>query len=227
MKRVYVACLIGCLIGTSFGVEELVVLEASKDTYGRRNKRNNNNGANQQLLVASFPSMRALISFDLSGITNEIVSAEFRFRQEKTSPKKINLVIAPMVHTKSNALWTEGVGNLGIKGSIAQLGESTYGYSAFRTMPWESASGDLLSGFDNSSLWLKPIATINGVNWTSETWTEAPIKNVNVLENIRASEVKTVTFGVWGTSGYGYYYISSKESAWAPELHLTVKKEAE
>ena len=233
MKRVYVACLIGCLIGTSFGEgepelqEESVVLEASKDTYGRRNKQNHNNGASDQLLIAPFPSMRALIAFDLSGVTNEIVGAEFRFHQKETTSKEITLVIAPMVHTTSNASWTEGVGDLGIIGSMVQPGESSYRYSTFKTTPWESTSGAALSGFDNSSLWLKPTATLKRIKWTAGTWTEVPITDIQFLETIRASEVKNVTFGIWGTSGYGYYYISSRESAQAPELHLTLKIEEE
>lgn len=224
MKRWIWVCLVGCIVATSFGGSSTLVLKASKDNFGRSNKRNRNNGASEKLSIAHAPNIRTLIAFDLSSVTNEIVGAELRFRQHNSMPDKISLVVAPMVSTTNNAAWGEGSGNLGVGGLNAQSGESCYAYSAFRTVPWESANGDPLVNLGDPKLWQPSVATLKGLKWQENQWVTAPIKNASLLEKARKSETPTLTFGLWGNAGNGLYFISSRNSQWAPELHLTLKE---
>ncbi len=225
MKSIYVAFLIGCVASTSFGGDELLVLSASKDNFGRSNKRNCNNGASETLAIAHAPNIRTIIAFDLSSVTNEIIGAELRFRQHNAMDEKTSLIVAPIVNTAHNAAWGEGTGNLGAGGQNAQPGESCYGYSAFRDVPWESATGEPLSNLGDSKLWGAPVAALNGLKWEAARWVRVPIKDAALLEKIRISETPTITLGLWGKAGNGTYFISSKNSPWSPELQLTLKKD--
>ena len=223
MKRICVVFLMGFVAAASFGEGGPLVLSASKDNFGRSNKRNRNSGASETLIIAHNPNIRTIIAFDLSSVTNEIVGAEFRFRQHNAMDKAINLVVAPMLNTTHNVAWGEGSGNLGTGGQNAQPGESCYAYSAFRDVPWESATGEPLPWLGDSRLWSAPVATLNGLVWTEDRWVLIPIKDVALLEKMRKSKTPSITFGLWGTAGDGLYFISSKNSSWAPELHLTLK----
>jgi hypothetical protein len=224
MKRIYISVFVSWIMVVSIGIGESVVLKASKDNFGRSNKRNRNNGASETLLIANAPNIRTLIAFDLSSITNEIISAELRFRQQKTADEKMTLTVAPMVDTEKNANWGEGQGNVGVVGQNALVGESSYQYSV-RDVFWESAQGDPLVGMSDPQLWESPIATLNGQAWQENRWLRFPISDVSLLENRRKGESLSVTFGVWGKSGRGLYFISSRNSAWSPELHLVLKED--
>ncbi|VGO23047.1 hypothetical protein [Pontiella sulfatireligans] len=225
--KLYIKLVVGCALAlgcavSGFAVE--VTLEATKDTFGRSNNRNRNNGGSSALLVAHNASAWTIIAFDLSAVTNEIGSAEFQFRKNNTMAKPISLVVAPMVQTKNNAAWGEGAGNLGAKGQNSKLGEASYAWSSFRDVPWESASGAALVGLNDSGLWNAPVARLDGLPWQEGQWVAVPVVEVSLLETIRQSEFKTATFGLWGTAGYGLYSISSKESGSAPKLVLTLKE---
>lgn len=224
MKNIFVAILIGCVAATSLADGDALVLKASKDNSGRSNKRNRNNGASESLVIAHAPNLRTIIAFDLSSVTNEIVGAELRFRQHNTMDEKISLIVAPMVNTTNNVAWGEGAGNLGAGGQNSQPGESCYAYSAFRDVPWESIGGEPLADLGDAKLWGTPVAALNGLKWQENRWLRVPISNVTLLEKISQSSAPTITFGLWGKAGSGYYVISSKNSQWAPELHLTLKE---
>lgn len=224
MKRIFTVFLLGCVAATSFGEVEPLVLSAAKDNFGRSNKRNRNNGASETLAVAHAPNVRSLIAFDLSSVTNEIVGAELRFRQHNDAAQKTTLIVAPMVNTTNNAAWGEGSGNLGTSGQNAKPGESCYAYSAFREMPWESATGQPLVNLGDPGLWGSPVAGLNGFRWEAERWVRIPIKDAALLEKTRNSESPMLTFGLWGKAGDGFYLISSKNSQWAPKLYLTLKE---
>lgn len=224
MKKFFVVFLIGCIGATSFAGGEALVLKASKDNFGRSNKRNNNSGANEILVIAHASNVRTILAFDLSSVSNEVVGAELRFRQHNAAKEKISLIVAPMVNTANNVAWGEGTGNLGTGGQNSQLGESCYAYSAFRDVPWESAAGEPLVNLGDSKLWGTPIAAFNGFKWEAERWVRVPIKDAALLEKSRTSETPSITFGLWGKAGDGLYYISSKNSQWSPELHLTLKE---
>lgn len=203
------------------------VLNAEKDTYGRSNKRNRNNGGSPQLLILPTSSSRAIISFDLSGITNEIVSAEFQFRQDNTMKKSevLDLVVAPMVYTKSNAAWNEGTKGVGTRGMPATVGDSTYMWCSFRDVPWEAAEGKGVAGFAESSLWEAPVATLKKQVWSAGAWVSVPLTSVGELEKVRESELPFYTLGLWGVGGNnGFYFISSKQSGHAPKLVLQLKE---
>ena len=225
MKRIYISVCVSWLMIVSIGMSESVVLKASKDTFGRSNKRNRNNGASETLVVAKAPNIRTLIAFDLSSITNEIISAEFRFRQHETSMEKMTLTVSPMIDTEKNAAWGEGRGSLGVMGQNALVGESCYQYSAFRDVFWESAKGDSLVNMSDPQLWESPIATLNGQAWQENRWLRFPISDPALLESRRTGKSLSVTFGIWGKSGSGLYFISSRNSAWSPELHLVLKED--
>ena len=224
MKKFYTAVLMGCFAAASFGGPELSVLKTTKDNFGRSNKRNRNNGASESLAIAHAPNIRTIIAFDLSSITNEIVSAELRIHQHNTMKGKTTLIVAPLVNTSNNVAWTEGVGNLGAGGQNARPGESCYAYSAFRDVPWESATGKPVVNLGDAKLWDSPVAVLNGLRWEEDRWIRIPVNDVAVLETIRTSETPTITFGFWGKAGNGLYLISSRNSQWAAELHLTLKE---
>ena len=223
MKSICIVILTGWVATLSFAAEP-IILKASKDTFGRSNKRNRNNGASETLVMAGAPNIRSLIAFDLSSVSNEIVSAELRFHPHETAPEQVSFIVAPMTHTERNAVWKEGIGNLGVQGQNARLGESCFAFSAFRDVPWESSNGEALTGLNDAKLWETPAAGINGKIWQKDRWVRIPINDVSVLEGLRKDANSTITFGVWGTSGDGLYYISSNNSQWAPELHLELKE---
>jgi hypothetical protein len=224
VKNIFVVFLMGCVGATSFADKEGLVLKASKDNFGRSNKRNGNSGASEALVIAHAPNIRTIIAFDLSSVTNEIVGAELRFRQHNAKQEKISLIVAPMVNTANNVAWGEGTGNLGTGGQNSQLGESCYAFSAVRDVPWESATDEPLPNLGDPKLWGTPIAALNGLKWEAGRWVRVPIKDAVLLEKSRASDTTAITFGFWGKAGDGLYYISSNNSQWSPELHLTLKE---
>jgi len=224
LKSVFAGVALMVLSGQGFAEE--LKLEASKDTFARGNERNRNSGANAYMLVLPAPFVKSLVSFDLSGITNEIESAEFRFRQDNDVEDSIDLVVAPMVNTKNNVAWGEGKGAFGNQGLYAETGESCYVFSAFNTVPWESVSGDPLGNLGDSKLWESSIP-LNNLQWEAGIWTAVKLADVKMLEEICKAETPTLTLGLWGTDGNGFYKISSKESGQAPELILTLKEAEE
>lgn len=201
-----------------------LVLKASKDSFYRSNEHNRNSGASQTLYVAHASNIRSIIAFDLSGVTNRIVKATFRFRQINTMEDNIVLTIAPMVQTKNNAAWAEGSGALGAKGQNARTGESCYGWSAFPDIQWESAKGKSVKGMGDDRLWAAPIMMEGRIEWKDAAWIEVPIQSVSWLEEIRMSKNPVLTLGLWGTSGKGLYALASKESGSAPELVLQLEE---
>ena len=212
---------------SSHGVPEELILEASKDSFARGNDRIRNSGASEYLLLLSMPHVKSMVAFDFSGITNEIVSAEFQFQQHNSVADPINLVIAPMVNTENNAGWVEGKGAFGNKGQYAQPGESCYLWRASPDALWESASGSTLEGMGDSKLWKSAVATLNHLEWAEGTLVKVPVIDIAFLEEVRESETPIVTFGLWGTAGNGFYQISSKESGKTPVLILTLKEDEE
>ncbi len=207
----------------NFAVADQQVLKASKDLFARSNSRNRNSGGSETLLVAHASNIRSLIAFDLSGVTNQIAEATFRFQQQNNMRDAIDLTVAPLVQTEHNSAWREGSGALGTKGQNARPGDACYGWSAFPNVPWETMSGDAVTALSDSRLWGAPVASLDNLEWKENNWVEIKISNISLLEKIRESEHQTVTFGLWGTSGNGLYAISSKESGNAPELILTLK----
>lgn len=201
-----------------------LVLNPSKDGFFRSNQQIHNNGGSTELYVAQAPSFRVIMAFDLSTVTNQILGAKLRFLQANTKENPISLVIAPMVQTTNNAAWGEGTGNLGAVGQNARPGSACYLRSAYPKVSWESSDGSAVPDIGAPALWKSPIASLNNLQWTTGKWVEVPIKPVSLLENIRTSTTKTITLGLWGTSGNGLYAIASKESENAPELILKVKE---
>ncbi len=224
-KTVFRTTFFGMVISTCASNE--IILEASKDTFGRSNERNKNNGASPHLLLTHSPSIISMVSFDLSSITNEIAKVELRFRQHNSVDVPINLVVAPMVHTANNTSWVEGSGVLGIRGRNATVGEATVTWRAFRDKPWELENGDTKIGLLDTKLWLTPVAKPAGLKWMENNWVKFPLDNVAIIEEIRKSDTKMVTYGIWGLSGKGLYLMSSKESAFAPELIITQNNSSE
>ncbi len=226
MKRSLIVLLTVSTLGTSVfncAASELV-LKAAKDTFCRSNKQFQNSGGNAYMVVAQSPSIKSIIGFDLAGITNEIVSAEFRFRKHNTMEDSITLVVAPMVKTKNNDLWGEGIGALGVFGQNARIGEATFSRRAHRDEAWESASTTPLVNMMDAKLWTSPVATLSHLDWNEGEWVSVSL-NASQLEKLRLIEdkVKPITLGLWGTAGNGLYFISTKESGNAPELVLMLK----
>jgi len=205
-----------------------VVLIAKKDTCTRANKQLNNNGANEKLCIASVPYFRVLIAIDLGEIstTNKLEKAELRIRLASTSSKPVSFVVAPMVQTTNNNAWGEGAGNLGVQGQKARLGDANFVFSSARDKPWELADGKNASRLSDPALWSAPIATFNNYNWTKDEWLIISL-DTKWIESITKSDMKIITFGIWGTSGNGYYFLSAKESASPPELRLIFEKDKE
>ncbi len=203
-----------------------IVLEVSKDTFARSNDPNRNSGASEQLLIAHNPMLKTLIGFDLSAVTNEIQSAELIFHIKNTMPQAVSVVIAPMVRTENNLKWEEGKGALGTKGQNARIGEASYLWSYFRDVYWETAPGvPAEQGLLDPRLWGSPIARLNNMKWEEGELVTVEIDDIGLLKEAAKSKQKTVTFGIWGTSGNGLYAISSKESGSGAKLNLTVKTE--
>ena len=220
----FLIMMVGMMAATTFSATQDIELSAMKDTFGRSNERNLNNGASKHLIVAHSPNIRTIVAFDLSGVTNEIAGAEFKIHQQNSMPDPITLVIAPMAQTENNAAWGEGAGALGTKGQNSRPGDACYVYSAFRDTPWESANGEHVISLGDPKLWETRIATLDNQEWTEGKWITVPVPNVSVLEQIRKSEHQTVTIGLWGMGGQGLYNISSKESEHAPKLILKTKE---
>lgn len=223
MKRIMAGYLVVGMALAAHG--ESVELTAAKDTFGRSNERTGNSGGSAQLIVAHAPNIRSIVAFDLSSVTNEIVSAEFRFRIDNTMPEPVSLVVAPMVQTQANSAWGEGAGTLGVQGQNARPGESCYARSMFPDTSWESAPGSTVEDLGDPALWLPPVAQLKRLKWTDGEWVAVPVGDVAMLEKIRASDDRVVTFGLWGTGGNGIYSLRSKESGDAPTLVLGLKEE--
>ncbi|VGO12956.1 hypothetical protein PDESU_01510 [Pontiella desulfatans] len=224
MKRVFYLLSILAAASTALGTTNILELEASKDTFGRSNQRNQNNGGSPVLLIAYAPSIRSIVGFDLSGVTNEIVGAEFHVRMKNTEPGPVRVVVAPMAQTTNNAAWVEGGGSLGVRGPNARPGEVSFGMRAFRDQPWESAAGVALKGLADSALWEAPIATLENLAWTKDVWIKVPVGNIAWLEKTRASSAPVVTLGLWGTAKDGFFELYSKDGGHAPKLILTLKE---
>jgi len=224
MQKGFSIALVVLMAGSALAAEPLV-LKANKDNFGRSNKRNRNSGACEHLAIAHAPNVRSLIAFSLSSVTNEIVGAEFRFHQHNKMTDPISVVIAPMADTKNNHAWVEGVGNLGVQGTLSRAGDSCYAFGSYPDTPWESASGQPLADLGAGGLWLNPITVLNGLKWEKERWIRVPINDLSLLETIRNSERPSITLGLWGKAGNGIYLISSRNSQWAPELHLQLKEQ--
>jgi hypothetical protein len=206
---------------------EPLVLKASKDTFGRSNERTRNSGASPVLYIAQAPNIRTLVAFDLSGVTNRVLSATLRFRADNTVEEEISLTVAPMNQTPNNAAWKEGAGALGASGQNARPGESAFGWSAFPEVPWESASGEPLTGLLDAALWGTPVVSGKKVSWEKGVWTAVSMENPSLIEKIRNTDHPVITFGIWGTSGNGLYAICSRESGSAPELVLSLEEKEE
>lgn len=211
----------------SVSAEELT-LEATKDSFFRANNKSRNNGASPQLLLFETPISRSVISFDFSGVTNEIESAELQFRQGNTIRDRyaLSFTVAPMVSTTNNAAWVEGNGNVALKGNPAKVGESTFLKSSFSKNDWEYAPGRGVFSLADDKLWEQPIAQLKDVVWTEGNWVTIRVDAAQ-LETVRNSDLPVYTVGIWGTSGKGLYYISSKESGFSPKLVLQLKEEPE
>ena len=219
--------LIGMTLMSGFaamGAEQDVELNANKDTFGRSNKRNANSGASEFMLLAPGPSIKSLVGFDLSSVTNEIISAELSFRVLEDNRIPLSLTVAQMVSHEDNEEWVEGVGNLGVLGQNARVGESTFQWRAFRDQPWKAEDGKELVNLMDSKLWKSPPMKLNKVEWTAGDWVTLPIVDVSMLEELRNSEGKVVTYGIWGTSGNGIYKLNSKESGEPARLVLKTKE---
>jgi hypothetical protein len=227
MKRIYVWVVLSCVVTSLFAAENKpLVLTPTKDSFVRSNEQIRNSGKSEALYIAHRSNIRALIAFDLSGITNEITRATLRFHPHESRDEKISMVIAPMVNTKNNVDWGEGRGNLGYRGQFALDGESCFLFSkrGDKDVQWESKTGRALKSAMESGLWMTPISRLNGLKWDQGSWVSVSILNLAVLEDIRTSDLRQITFGLWGVGGNGLYLISSKESRWSPELILELKE---
>jgi len=204
-----------------FGME--VVLPASQDNTLRANNRTRNNGSNRLLYIARSPAARVIIAFDLSLITNEVEEAVFRFRQQRNANDSPDMIIAPMVYTENNASWKEGLGDGGMNGQNARLGESCWAFSVYKSVPWEDADGKPLRDVNEPRLWANPVARLEAVPWVEGRWVEVKIP-ASLVETVRKRKKPVLTLGLWGTSGTGYYFINSRNSSYSPELVLKIKE---
>ncbi len=210
--------------GVSLGGEDLE-LKASKDTFVRSSEHANNNGASPTLYVAYAPNFRALVAFDLEGVTNRILKATFRFQQQESMSDPISLTVAPLAQTKNNTAWGEGGASVGAIGVNAQPGESCYGWSAFPDVKWEGPSGRAVQSVGNPKIWEAPLISKQRMAWKKGEWVQIDVENIQLLEDIRLSENPVLTLGMWGTDGNGLYPISSKESGSAAQLILEIEEE--
>lgn len=200
-------------------------LKASKDTFMRSNKTSRNNGGSSLLFLTQTPMARTIMAFDLSGVTNEVLSAELQFCQDNTVSERspLDIVICPMAQTPNNAAWGEGHGNLAIKGHPAQVGDATFVFSSFNGVQWESAGGKSLTFISDSKLWKSPVADLKNLVWKENNWIKVPI-DAKLIEQIRTSQIPQLTLGIWGTGGgREFYYLRSKESNNSPKLVLELK----
>lgn len=206
---------------------EEVVLTAAKDSFLRSNKQIGNSGGSEHLIVAPVPNIRTLIGFDLSGITNLIEKAELRVRMKTTMPQPMSLMVAPLVPTANNRAWGEGHGNLGVLGQNSRVGDASYLRSAAPDIAWESADEKPAKCLISAGVWKAPVVVNKALTWTDGEWFVVPIGDVSCLKTETMTEDKIVTFGLWGTSGNGVYFMHSKESSDAPQLVLTLKDDSE
>ncbi|MDF7806074.1 hypothetical protein P4E94_01405 [Pontiellaceae bacterium B12219] len=204
----------------AFSEEVEIELEAAKDNFARSSVRNGNSGANPEMFIVPVREMVALIAFDLSAVTNEIVSASFSFRIMETNDQPISLTVAPMVAGTNNASWVEGTGNLGALGQNATLGESTYQWRSFRDASWEDQAGKPVLNLADPKLWNTPIARKMSVDWIEGNWVTVSISDLSFLEEIIEGGSKIVTFGLWGTAGNEFYRINARESGEPARLVL-------
>jgi len=231
MKRWEVLLITVCfsLSALAEKTNEIVVLTPKKDSTFRANKQLNNNGGNQKLYIAKVSYVRTLISFDLKEIipTNKIEKAELRIHLlNKTGKKPVSFTIQPMVQTTNNIAWGEGTGNLGVGGQKSRLGDANFIFSSSRDKKWESAEGKTVINLLDKSLWLSPITTFSNFEWKENEWLTVSL-NAKNIESIRKSKLKIITFGLWGTSGDQYYFLSAKESSSPPQLRLVLKPNKE
>ncbi len=223
MKSIAVfICLLICLSCVPQGFAETVTLPAAKDAFGRSNERNTNSGASPDLYVAHSPMFRALVSFDLSSVTNRILSAELCLTPRNDNDTALKLQLAPMVYTSQNAGWKEGAGSRGAQGRNAMSGEATFSRCAYPDVAWERSVGVPSRGLDDSALWMTSIATTVPV-WKSAEVVRLKLNTVSWLEKIRSAQKPVATFGLWGSGGKGFYIIASKESGQAPVLVLVTE----
>lgn len=223
MKTLSIVFLSAIMAMTAMGEDPTKLeLTASKDTFGRSAERNRNSGAAPLLLVSPIPGVASLVGFDLSAVTNEILSAEFSFRIQENERRPLSFVVSTMVLNEKNGTWVEGRGSSGIRGQVAELDEATYQWRAFRDRAWKNAEGRNVRNLRDEELWTT-LTSQSAVPWEAGKWITIPIENPAFLEAARNHEVQIVTFGLWGTSGNGVYKIDSKESGYAAKLSLTLK----
>lgn len=226
--KILIRALLITMFSCSFSLGEggRVELEAHKDMFARSNHRNKNSGGSEFMLLVPAPGVRAIIGFDLSSVTNEILSAELSFRVFDSSSSPLSLTVAPMVYHASNTLWKEGAGKLGLVGRNAVGGEATYQWKAFRDKAWKDEEGKAVVNMADSKLWKDPIASLRSQAWREGEWITLKITDVSMLEELRKTEEKSITYGLWGSSGSGVYRINARESGKPAKLILTVKEES-
>ncbi|MDZ8120368.1 hypothetical protein [Pontiella agarivorans] len=220
MKVLRMILMLVVAAGAAVGEENVIELTASKDVFFRSNHRTKNNGASKALLLAGMPGVTTLVGFDLSGVTNEIESAEFYFQILEDSDTPLSLTIATMALGESNGLWVEGGGDLGLQGRNAKVGESTFQWRSFRDEDWVDANGRSVKNLLDSRLW-NEVKQISDVEWEAERRVGITVDRAQ-LEEVRNMEVPVITFGLWGTKGNGVYKIGSKESDQPARLMLKV-----
>lgn len=224
LKPTLTAVLMLLLSAVTWGETLTLTLGAAKDSFGRSNEPNQNSGGNVALYLAHNAMLRGMVAFDLSSVTNEIISAELCLQPHTTNENPFSMVVAPMVSTPVNDQWTEGTGALGAQGRNAQPGESTYSRCAYPDVPWETASDKAAASLGDSGLWRSPVARLKSEAWTEGEEIRLTLDAVSLLEQTRNSQIPIITFGLWGTAGKGYYTIMSKESGRGPQLILSLKE---
>jgi hypothetical protein len=223
MKQMCLLILVGIACMGS-PAAETVTLSAAKDNFGRSNRRNRNNGASEILYLAHAPSVRTIVAFDLSSVTNKILEATLRFQPADSNGRPLSLTVAPMVQTENNSSWIEGAGQWGASGRNSQPGESCYSWRSFPDGQWEDASENMLVDLADARLWSDPLVAGKALPWESGSWIELELPSVACLEEVRGQASPMLTFGLWGTAGSGLYGINSRESGSAPELILVTEE---
>ncbi|QBG47084.1 hypothetical protein EGM51_06630 [Verrucomicrobia bacterium S94] len=220
MKILSMILVLGMAAGAVFGEENVVELTASKDGFFRSNYRSQNSGGSKFLLLSALPGVTSLVGFDLSDVTNEVVSAEFSFRIQEDQNEPLSLTIATMALNENNGLWVEGDGDLGVQGRNAKVGEATFQWRSFRDEDWVNADGRSVKNLMDSRLW-NEIEHLSDIEWKAGEIIRVRLDPA-LLETVRNMEVPIITFGLWGTKGDAVYKIDSKESGNPAELTLTI-----
>jgi hypothetical protein len=223
-KGAITACIL--LSINSYSETELITLKAIKDSFSRSNRLTANSGAAEALAIAHAPNIKSILTFDLSSLTNEIISASLRLHPHQSMDTPISITVAPMVSTPDNNNWGEGNGNLGVRGQNAQPGEANWAFSAHKSIPWQNIFGEGLENMGDPQLWDPPFISRLKTKWIKSLWMEAPL-TVSVLEKRRTATDPRLTIGIWGTDGAGTYLISARNSQWAPELIVKTMKNNE